>query len=473
MKNEIGQSEKEYLKKINLWLLILCVLNFCSIPGVAFYYNTGVLNSLFIGALIITGPLVMFFSKRESSFTSIVMGIAFMSYSALLIHHSRGMIEMHFHIFSFIAILIMTANPWAIITAAATIAVHHISFFFLFPASIFNYKASFGIVLIHAFFVILESIPAALIAQLFHKYILAQAEIIKDLDGLSEKILTSAEAAAESGASLSLNAQDQSEELSKTASAIEEVRAKIHQSVDQLTKSQEVSTTSKKVTDHGKDLVYKMKDSIDQIDHCSLEMINQFNQLNDQLNEIVKIISEVGDKTKVINEIVFQTKLLSFNASEEAARAGEHGRGFSIVAEEVGNLAAMSGAASLEINNLLANSVSKVQKIALDSKNKIKKISDTTKNKIDIGSATANECQIALDEIMKNVEESLFMTNNINTSSNDQLSRINEISIAMKKLNEVTLLNTDSAENSAKTSIELKEQAMGIKEVVDRLLKAS
>ncbi|MBC7465119.1 MAG: hypothetical protein H7256_03945 [Bdellovibrio sp.] len=50
-------------------------------------------------------------------------------------------------------------------------------------------------------------------------------------------------------------------------------------------------------------------------------------------------MEEIGNKTKVINDIVFQTKLLSFNASVEAARAGEHGKGFAVVAEEVGKLA--------------------------------------------------------------------------------------------------------------------------------------
>lgn len=46
---------------------------------------------------------------------------------------------------------------------------------------------------------------------------------------------------------------------------------------------------------------------------------------NQRLNEIVGLIKEISDKTKVINEIVFQARLLSFNASVEAARAEDQG----------------------------------------------------------------------------------------------------------------------------------------------------
>lgn len=99
--------------------------------------------------------------------------------------------------------------------------------------------------------------------------------------------------------------------------------------------------------------------SITEISESNDRIMSQVADGNRKISEIVQVISEIGNKTKVINDIVFQTKLLSFNASVEAARAGEHGKGFAVVAEEVGNLAQMSGNAAKEISDMLNGSVSR------------------------------------------------------------------------------------------------------------------
>src|SRR3954468_23516662 len=77
---------------------------------------------------------------------------------------------------------------------------------------------------------------------------------------------------------------------------------------------------------------------------------------NDLLNDLKTSFQAIQNKTRVINDIVFKTKLLSFNASIEAARAGQYGKGFSVVAEEVGRLAQTSGKAAKEIEALLSES---------------------------------------------------------------------------------------------------------------------
>lgn len=467
-----NQIEKDYLTKVNFWMLCLCVLHIPFIAGIAAYFNSGILSATIVGSLIASGPLAMYFIQKDSKVLSVLLGVASMSFSALLIHHARGMIEMHFHIFTFIAMLIIFANPWVILAAAGTIAVHHVSFYFLLPASVFNYQASFGIVVVHALFVIVETIPAVIIARSFSKYIIAQGSIVKQLEELSDEILASAKSAATNSASLSLNSKEQSRALEVTATAVEEIIQTIHQSSEDAIRSQSVSQSSKASADKGQESMLRMISSIEEIGNFNPQMNSQFEEFNTQLSEIVGIIGEIGDKTKVINEIVFQTKLLSFNASVEAARAGEHGKGFAVVAEEIGNLATMSGKSSQEINHLLETSTNKVETIASESKKKIVQISKVTKEKIESGNITAQECHEALASITKNVEEAIVLMKNIHASSGQQSKKANDISFAMKNFGDLTTTNTQTASFSEDSSMKLKEQAEGIKEVVENLSKA-
>ena len=90
--------------------------------------------------------------------------------------------------------------------------------------------------------------------------------------------------------------------------------------------------------------------SIDEINQSQKDTIETLDTTASDVKNMMTLIETINQKTSVINDIVFQTKLLSFNASVEAARAGEHGKGFAVVAEEVGNLAQMSGNAAQEIN---------------------------------------------------------------------------------------------------------------------------
>lgn len=79
---------------------------------------------------------------------------------------------------------------------------------------------------------------------------------------------------------------------------------------------------------------------IEDIKSANDDILTQMDVSNKEFSEIVRIISDIAKKTNVINEIVFQTKLLSFNASVEAARAGKHGQAMGIIEinKEIGRL---------------------------------------------------------------------------------------------------------------------------------------
>ena len=157
---------------------------------------------------------------------------------------------------------------------------------------------------------------------------------------------------AEVSSKLSESTTQQAASLQETVASIDEISAMIQRNADSAMSSAKSSENSTKTAQEGKEKVELMLESIHSISQNNSDMIEKMEKSNKDISDIVKLIQEISHKTQVINDIVFQTKLLSFNASIEAARAGEHGKGFAVVAEEVGNLASMSGKAAKEISEM-------------------------------------------------------------------------------------------------------------------------
>ncbi|MCO4754956.1 MAG: hypothetical protein KC478_10785, partial [Bacteriovoracaceae bacterium] len=191
---------------------------------------------------------------------------------------------------------------------------------------------------------------------------------------------------------------------------------------------------------------------------------------NEEISKVVELIGEIGEKTKIINDIVFQTKLLSFNASVEAARAGEHGKGFAVVAEEVGSLAAMSGKAALEITDMLDGSIKQVEDIVDTARDKVEVLMAKSQKNVEQGTRTANECENALDEILQNVASVNEMVREIASASAEQSSGVAEVTKAMQELDQTTHQNTAVAQESSAMARQLKDQADELKLGVNELM---
>jgi methyl-accepting chemotaxis protein len=190
-----------------------------------------------------------------------------------------------------------------------------------------------------------------------------------------------------------------------TASSVEEISAMVRRSAEGATESERASSQSKASAENGREIVVQMVSSMDEIHRSNENVAAAVTASNQKISEIVSLIQEIGTKTKVINDIVFQTKLLSFNASVEAARAGEHGKGFAVVAEEVGNLAAMSGNAAKEITGLLDESVAKVQNIIHKTKSTVESLMEQAKTTVNKGTAGAQQCEGVLSELVASSSE--------------------------------------------------------------------
>ena len=167
-------------------------------------------------------------------------------------------------------------------------------------------------------------------------------QVITQLKQETSRVGTSAKDIADSSQSLSDNASQQAVAVQETAASIEEISSMVAKTAENSSLLSKNSQESERSVSQGKQSVNEVLEAMNRIKSASADVMTQVQQSNEKIMEIVQVIGEIGDKTKVINDIVFQTKLLSFNASVEAARAGEPGKGFAVVAEEVGNLAEMA-----------------------------------------------------------------------------------------------------------------------------------
>ncbi|MGK5086686.1 methyl-accepting chemotaxis protein [Bdellovibrionota bacterium FG-2] len=283
------------------------------------------------------------------------------------------------------------------------------------------------------------------------------------LDGETHQTQTAATSVSSASTNLAQSSTQQAAALQQTASSVEEMNAMVSKSADNAQRASETSNASSDVATRGKQAVTQMIDAIKDINTSNHNIMQQIEESNARITEITHVIAEIGNKTKVINDIVFQTKLLSFNASVEAARAGEHGKGFAVVAEEVGNLAQMSGNAAKEIAEMLNGSIEKVESIVTDTKSKVGILIADGKTKVEAGTATATQSGKVLDEIVEKVNEVNSMVGEITSATREQSQGISEITSAIGQMDQVTQQNSGISQQIASSAVQLSSQAQSLR----------
>jgi methyl-accepting chemotaxis protein len=296
-------------------------------------------------------------------------------------------------------------------------------------------------------------------------------EIAFRLSGGADEVAAASQEVSSSSEELSSAATEQAASLQETSASIEEMSAMIEKNAENASQSQKVSASSQSIAEKGKEAVTNMLHAMNDINDSNAEIMKQIEESNRNISEIVKVISEIGNKTKVINDIVFQTKLLSFNASVEAARAGEHGKGFAVVAEEVGNLAQMSGTAAKEISSMLDGSIKKVEDIVSVTKSKVERLVQVGKEKVTAGTDIAKGCRDALDEMVQSINEVGRMVSEIATANQEQSTGVKQINQAIGQLDQATQQNAAASQQTSSAAEELSSQAEVLRTMVNELMK--
>lgn len=270
---------------------------------------------------------------------------------------------------------------------------------------------------------------------------------------------------------LSHAVSQQAAAVQESAATLNEIREKVHQSVSFVTTATEKAELSQTISNNGKSVVADMKLSMEEIKLAIENVLNENHANNARVAQTHEIIDQIASKASVIDDIVFQTKVLSFNASVEAARAGSHGRGFSVVAEEVGQLARLSGLASSEISALLARSRDDVQNIIQQSEENFGAIVRNTDKTVIKGLEVANQCEEILTEVVNHTSSVNTTLGEILKSSRDQADGVENIASAMNDIDKTTIHNSDMAQQVALCSKDLDKQAVELNNRIQKLNK--
>ncbi|MGZ3743739.1 MAG: HAMP domain-containing methyl-accepting chemotaxis protein, partial [Pseudobdellovibrionaceae bacterium] len=242
---------------------------------------------------------------------------------------------------------------------------------------------------------------------------------------------------------------EQAAAIQESVSALSEMSSMIAQTGQNIKLSLETSQGALEKSTEGKQIMDRMSHSMTSIQKA-----------NDQLQEISNVIKDIHSKTAIINDIVFKTQLLSFNASIEAARAGQHGRGFAVVAEEVGNLAELSGQAAKDIEILLG-----------DSQRKVRETLEMIQGRVNDGNKVSQNAMQTFNEISKNIEEINAQIRSINEATQQQEIGIQQTNLAMKQMDIISQNNTLASVEALQIAQNLKGQSTDLHEVMNALFE--
>ncbi len=219
-----------------------------------------------------------------------------------------------------------------------------------------------------------------------------------------EVLQTSSTTMSESIKEFSNKANEQAASLEEIAASIEEITATARSNAENSVKMAELGQIVKNSVNNGQNLASQTTNAMDEIN-----------------NEVLAI----NEAITVIDQIAFQTNILSLNAAVEAATAGEAGKGFAVVAQEVRNLASRSAEAAKEIKNLVQNATTKASN----------------------GKQISDEMIKGYEDLNVHITQTIGIIDSVSMSSKEQISGIEQINNTISSLDRATQENVSEMNN--------------------------
>lgn len=299
------------------------------------------------------------------------------------------------------------------------------------------------------------------------------AQSVNTIADISFELTGSSEQVSSVSKDLKNASQEQLDSISTTISASHEINAMVSQTGENSRVLNTEARSLIEITQQGVSIVQEMVNASHDVkvssEHFKIEMQKSMDELSTSLNTI----GEIAEKTKLINDIVFQTKLLSFNASVESARAGEAGKGFAVVAEEIGKLAKMSGHTADDINAIVGSNMKSVTKAIENVKKRVDYLTRETFEKNEIGYLSTQKCEAVFNTISTKITEINKKIEEITVATSEQSAGVNQLDIAIMQLQEVADRNSLVASQSTEHAVEFENQTHQLSNVNKELARVN
>jgi len=265
------------------------------------------------------------------------------------------------------------------------------------------------------------------------KYPSADSQVshaINDLGGIISKLL-------QNSFTLGQNLENSSHILLSNVTELNSSSNEAASSLEQTTSTlEQITQTVKSNTNN----VNEMSGYASDVDSSAKEGQKFARDTSMAMDEIQEQVSTINEAISVIDQISFQTNILSLNAAVEAATAGEAGKGFAVVAQEVRNLASRSAEAASQI----------------------KKIVETATAKASYGKSISNKMIVGYDELLENIEKTMNSIDNISKTSKEQEIGIVQINDAINLIEKQTQKNVSIATQTKEIALQTDTVAKGI-----------
>lgn len=251
------------------------------------------------------------------------------------------------------------------------------------------------------------------------------SDVIRQIGASSKLVSDGSSKMSDNSTTLSQAATEQAATVEELNASIVEISSNISANADSAGKAKVLADDCMKIVNEGN---VKMTD-----------MLHAMEEINETSSQIANII-------KTIEDISFQTNILSLNASIEAARAGEAGKGFAVVAGEVGQLAGKTAEAAKNTTALIKTSLTAVEN----------------------GTVMANETAKMLLKIVSETDDTAKVIDKIAAASQEQADSVKQILVGMDQISTSVQMTSGSSAECAASAEELSGQAKVLLDLVQR-----